>query len=59
METEQLRIETIAAMVRLGSLRREALAAEVIERLERFEAGELDEDQPGLFDNGDNDNERF
>lgn len=52
-------IALISGMVRYGTLKREALAPDVLTRLEAFEAGELetetDEDQPGLFEGFDND----
>lgn len=40
-----MKIETIAAMVRFGSLRRQALSPELQARLDSFEQGDLAEDE--------------
>lgn len=47
-------LETLAAMVRAGTVKRELLSSELQARLERFEAGEIEDeqdgDQPSLFE---------
>lgn len=57
VQGEQLDVRTLAAMVRAGAVKFELLSADVRERIEAFERGDIeaDDDQPGLFEGASND----